>query len=84
VGHHERVGVGDHPDVGQSDLSPTGTAVSTAKDAWNALKDIFEARDNARLLQLMHERSKLKKDGDENIIKYTSRAKGRRQELAML
>jgi len=32
----------------------------------------------------MHELSNLKKDGDENIIKYTSRAKGPRQELAML
>jgi len=26
------------------------TAVSTAMEAWDALKDIFEARDNARLL----------------------------------
>jgi len=52
------------------------TAVSTAKEAWDALKDIFEARDNARLLQLMHELSHLKKGSDENIIKYTSRAKG--------
>jgi len=60
------------------------TAVSTAKYAWDALKDIFEALDNARLLQLMHELSILKKGGDENIIKYTSRAKGFRQELAML
>ena len=25
------------------------TAVSTAKEAWDALKDIFEGRDNARL-----------------------------------
>jgi len=60
------------------------TAVSTAKEAWDALKDIFEARDNARLLQLMHELSNLKKGSDENIVKYTSRAKGIRQELSML
>jgi len=60
------------------------TAVSTAKDAWDALKDIFEARDSARLLQLMHELSNLKKDGDENTIKGTSRAKGLRRELSML
>ena len=59
-------------------------AVSTAKDAWDARKAIFEARDSAGLLQLMHELSNLKKDGDDNIIKYTSRAKGLRQELAML
>ena len=60
------------------------TAVSTAKDAWDARKDIFEARSSAGLLQLMHELSNLKKDGDDNIIKYTSRAKGLRQELSML
>jgi len=46
------------------------TAVSTAKEAWNALKDIFEARDNARLLQLMHELSNIKKGSNEDIIKY--------------
>jgi len=60
------------------------TAVSTAKEAWDALKDIFEARNNARLLQLMHELSNLKKGSDEKIINYTSRAKGIRQELSML
>jgi len=60
------------------------TGVSTAKEAWDALKNIFEARNNARLLQLMHELRNLKKGGDENIIKYTSHAKGIRQELAML
>jgi len=60
------------------------TGVSTTKETWDALKNIFEARDNARLLQLMHELNNLKKGGDENIIKYTSRAKGIRQELAML
>jgi len=32
----------------------------------------------------MHELSNLKKGSDENIIKYTSRAKGIRQELSML
>jgi len=60
------------------------TAVSKAKDAWDALKDIFEARDIAQLLQLMHKLKNLKKDGDENMIKHPSRAKGLRQELAML
>jgi len=45
------------------------TALSAAQEAWDALKDIFEARDNARLLQLMHELSNLKKGSDENIIK---------------
>jgi len=60
------------------------TVVSTAKETLDALKDIFEARDNARLLQLMHDLSNLKKGGDENVIEYTSRAKGVRQELSML
>jgi len=60
------------------------TAVSTTKDAWDARKEIFEARENARLLPLMHELSNLKKGGDENIIKYASCAKGLRQELSML
>jgi len=60
------------------------TAVSTAKEAWDALTDIFEARDNARLLQLMHELSNLKKGSDENIIKYTSRAEGIHQQLSVL
>jgi len=60
------------------------TAVSTTKEAWDALKDILEARDNARRLQLIHELRTLKKGGDENTIKYTSRTKGIRQELSML
>jgi len=60
------------------------TAVSTAKEAWEALKDIFEARDNACLLQLMHELSNIKKGSDDNSIKYTSSSKGIRQELSML
>jgi len=46
--------------------------------------DIFEARGNARLLQLIHELSNVKKGSDENIIKYMSSAKGIRQELSML
>jgi len=60
------------------------TAVSSAKEASVALKDIFEARDNARLRQLMHELSNLEKGGDENIIKYTPRAKRIWQEHSML
>ena len=60
------------------------TAVSKAREERDALKGLFEARDIARLQQLMHELSSLKRIGDENIIKYTSRAKGIRQELSML
>jgi len=53
----------------------TVTSVDTAKEAWNALKGMFEARDNAQLLRLMEELSSLKKGDDESIIKFTSRAK---------
>jgi len=60
------------------------TAARMAKEAWDELKDIFDARDSANLLQLGHELSNLKNGGDENMIKYTSRAKGILQELSML
>ena len=63
---------------------PTVMALATAKGAWDALKDMFVAHDNARLQQLMHELRSLKKGGDENIIKYTSRATSIRQDLSML
>jgi len=62
----------------------TVTSVDTAKEAWDALKVIFEARDNAQLLRLMDELSSLKKGDDESIIKFASRAKMIRDELAML
>jgi len=62
----------------------TVTSVDTAKEAWDALKVMFEARDNAQVLRLMDELSSLKKGGDENIINFASRAKMLRDELAML
>jgi len=62
----------------------TVTSVDTAKEAWDALKVMFEARDNAQLLRLMDELSSLKKGGDENMIKFASRAKMLRDELATL
>jgi len=62
----------------------TVTSVDTAKEAWNALKGMFEARDNTQLLRLMEELSSLKKGDDKSIIKFTSRAKMIRDELAML
>jgi len=61
----------------------TVTSVDTAKEAWDALKVMFEARDNAQPLRLMDELSSLKKGGDEDIIKFASRAKMLRDELAM-
>jgi len=60
------------------------TAVGTAKEALYALKDIFEARDKARLVQRIPELSNLKKGGDENIIKHRSCAKGILRELSIL
>jgi len=62
----------------------TVTSVDTAKEAWDSLKVMLDARDNAQLLRLMDELSSLKKGGNENIIKLTSRAKMIRDELAML
>jgi len=62
----------------------TVTSVDTAKEAWDALKVMFEARENAQLLRLMDELSSLKMGGDENIIKFASRAKMLRDELTML
>jgi len=62
----------------------TVTSVDTAKAAWDALKVMFEARDNAQLLRLMDWLSSLKKGDDKNIIKFASRAKMIRDELPML
>ena len=53
----------------------TVTSVDTAKEAWNALMGMFEARDNAQVLRLQEELSSLKKGDDESIIELTSRAK---------
>jgi len=60
------------------------TSVDTAKEAWDALKVMFEARDNAQLLRLMNEPSSLRKVDEENIMKFMSRGKMIRDELAML
>jgi len=62
----------------------TVTSVDTAKEAWDALKVMFEARDNSQLLRLMDVLGSLKKGDDENIIKFKSRAKMIRDALAML
>jgi len=62
----------------------TVTSVDTAKEAWDALKVMFEACENAQLLRLMDELSSLKKGDEENIIKFASRTKMIRDELAML
>ena len=62
----------------------TVTSVDSAKEAWDALTVMFEARDSAQLLRLMYELSSLKKGDDENIIKLASRAKMIRDELSIL
>ena len=62
----------------------TVTSLDTAKEAWDALKVMFEVRDNAQLFRLMDEPSSLKKGDDENTIKFSSCARMIRDELAML
>ena len=62
----------------------TVTSVNAAKAACDELKVMFEARNNAQLLRLMDKLSSRKKGGDKNIIKFASRAKMIRDELAML
>ena len=54
------------------------------KEAWDALKVMFETRDNAQLLRLMDELSSVKKGGDETIIEFSSRAKLIWDKLAVL
>ena len=44
----------------------TVTSVDTAKEAWDALKVMFEASDNTQLLRLMDELSSLKNRGCQN------------------
>jgi len=62
----------------------TLTGVDMAKEEWDALKVMFEARDSAQLLPLMDELSSLKKGDDESIIDFAWRAKMIRDELAIL
>jgi len=62
----------------------TVKSVDTAKEAWDALKVMFEGRDSAQLLRLMEELSGQKNGDDENIIKFASRDKMIRDELSML
>jgi len=49
------------------------TPVDLDKEAWDALKGMFEARDTVQLLRLLKERGGLKKGDDETIIKQKSR-----------
>jgi len=62
----------------------TMTSVDTAEEVWDAFRVMLEARDIAQLLRLMKELSSLKKGDDRSIIKFTSRPKMIRDELAML
>jgi len=62
----------------------TVTVSHTAKEGLDALKVMLEARDNAQVLRLIYEMSSLKKGDNENIIKFASRAKMIRDELAMI
>jgi len=60
------------------------TSVDTAEEAWNALRGMLEARDNAQLLHLMEQLSSQKNGDDEGIITFTPRDKMIREEVAML
>ena len=62
----------------------TKKTVSTAKKTEDALKVIFDARENTQLLRLMDELNSPKKGGYKNIVKLKPRAKMIRDELAML
>jgi len=62
----------------------TVTSVDTAKQAGDALKVMYEARDNAQLLRLMDEMSSLKRSDDDNIIQFASSAKMLRDKLAIV
>jgi len=62
----------------------TVTLVDSAKEAWEALKFMSEARDNAQLVRLMGELCSTKKSNEKNIFEFASRAKMIRDELAML
>jgi len=62
----------------------TVSSINKAREAWHSLNVMFGARYNAQLLRLMNELSSLKKGVDEIIIKFASRAKMIRDELAML
>jgi len=62
----------------------TVTSVDTAKEAWDALRFMFEGRDSDQLPRLMVYLNSLKKGDDVNIIKFASRAKMIRDEVAML
>ena len=54
----------------------------TAKAAWETLKKVYEARSNARKLQLKRELNALKKDAAETVTAYVTRAKDLRIQLA--
>jgi hypothetical protein len=53
----------------------------TAKEAWDALAQLFKARTNARKLQLRKELSDLKMASTETLAKYFARAKALHKDL---
>ena len=55
---------------------------TTAAEAWNTLKAIFEADTTSRQMDLMYELSTLKMEPGETVIKYVGRAKGLQLHLA--
>ena len=61
---------------------PTIARCETAKQAWEALEAVYQARSTARRLQLKRELNSLKKRPDEELTKYVARAKDIRDQLA--
>jgi len=54
---------------------------TTAKQAWEALKAVYQAKSTARRVQLKRELSTLKKEPSEPLTKYVARAKDIRDQL---
>lgn len=54
---------------------PTLERCKTAREAWQQLESVYQAKSNARKLQLRKELTQLKKGGDEPLTKYVARAK---------
>jgi transposase InsO family protein len=60
---------------------PTLAACETAKEAWDALQAVYEAKSNARRLQLRRELTTLRKEQEEPLTKYVARARAIRDQL---
>lgn len=60
----------------------TIASCETAKQAWDALESVYQAKSVARRLQLKRALNSLRKQPDEELTKYVARAKDIRDQLA--